>query len=343
MLILDLFIHSAGTIAPEADMQEPVLKLLCREPDYTGFINPMQLRRMSKAVRMGIGASRECLVNAGLEKPDALSVGTAMGCLQDTEFFLSKMVAQEEKMLTPTAFIQSTHNTVGGQIALLCGCHGHNMTYVHRGHSFEHAVINTRLYIQDHPGATVLAGGIDELTDTSHLLMQRAGLYTTMPQNPGDTYAQQFDHAIAGEGATFFILNEQQGNSKLKIKALQLAVTIDEATALQALQSFMDAASITPGDIDLVVMGMNGVTEEQPFYEALQTGLFRNNAQAIFKQECGEYATAGAFALSTILKGLQTGSFPASFFIHQQPEQLRHILLVNHYMDHYSFWLLEAL
>lgn len=343
MLILDLFIHSAGSIAPEADMQTPVLKLLCKEPDYTSFINPMQLRRMSKVVRMGIGASRECLAGAGMEKPDALSVGTAMGCLQDTEFFLSKMVAQEEKMLTPTAFIQSTHNTVGGQIALVCGCHGHNMTYVHRGHSFEHAVINTKLYIQDYPGTTVLTGGIDELTDTSHLLMQRAGLYTTTPQNPADTSAQQFTHAIAGEGATFFTLNEQQSSSRLKIKALQLAVTIDQATALQSLQSFMAAAAITPGDIDLVVMGINGVTEEQPFYHIIQTGLFKDNAQAIFKQECGEYATASAFALSTILKGIHTGDFPASFFIQQRPEQLRQILLVNHYMDHYSFWLLETL
>jgi len=140
-----------------------------------------------------------------MERPDAISVGTAMGCLQDTEQFLSKMIAQDEQMLTPTAFIQSTHNTVSGQIALLCGCHGHNLTYVHRGHSFEHALINTQLYLQQHPGETVLAGGLDELVDTSVALMQRAGVYRTD--------ATQSAGAIAGEGAAFFTVSRQRENA----------------------------------------------------------------------------------------------------------------------------------
>src|SRR5207253_3406481 len=111
MLKPGLYIHSAGFIAPEAIPGEAVTRLSAREPDYTGLIPPMQLRRMSKAVRMGIGAAKACLDSAGIQRPDAIAVGTTLGCLKDTEVFLNKLVTQEERMLTPTSFIQSTHNT----------------------------------------------------------------------------------------------------------------------------------------------------------------------------------------------------------------------------------------
>src|SRR4051812_13107926 len=108
---MDLYIHSVGIISPAGDSRDEAFlstapaydteRLLCNELDYSAFIPPMQLRRMSKAVRMGVAASAICMQAAG-EKPDAISVGTGMGCLHDTEQFLSKMVAQEEQMLTPT-------------------------------------------------------------------------------------------------------------------------------------------------------------------------------------------------------------------------------------------------
>ena len=51
--------------------------------------------------------------------PDAIITGTGLGCLEDTEKFLTAMVTNKEEFLTPTSFIQSTHNTVSAQIALL--------------------------------------------------------------------------------------------------------------------------------------------------------------------------------------------------------------------------------
>lgn len=342
MLDLHLYIHSTGTIAPAADSQEPVVRLLCKEPDYSSFINPMQLRRMSKVVRMGIGASRECMQGAGMERPDAISVGTAMGCLQDTEFFLSKMTAQEEKMLTPTAFIQSTHNTVAGQIALLCGCHGHNMTYVHRGHSFEQAIINSGLYLADHPGETVLAGAIDELTESSHLLMQRAGIYTTSPAAPSGISGGQQTGAIAGEGAAFFMINNNSKDSRLKISQLQLITTRDHNIAREALQQFLQQTGNR--SIDMVLLGYNGTAAAQAFYGPLTQTIFATIPQASFKQECGEYATASAYGLASLWRGIITGGFPPSFFTNDlRPQRLQRILMVNNFLDHYSFWLLDVL
>lgn len=334
MLNLDLYLHGSGSIAPAAAINEPVTKLLCQEPDYTAYIPPMQLRRMSKAVRMGIGASKACMQSTGITQPDALSIGTAMGCLADTEVFLSKMVAQEERMLTPTAFIQSTHNTVGGQIALLAGCYGHNMTYVHRGHSFEHAVINTKLYLQDHPGETLLTGGIDELTETSHLLMQRAGIYSAGALTPAETITQETNGCIAGEGASFFTISETKGQARLKITGLHLFTAADPEAAYHEL------ASQLPIEADLVLTGRNGDLNHR-FYDRLPA-LLPGAVFTSFKQYCGEYATASAFGLSLLFRGLESGVFPEGFFAGPAPARLERIALINHYCDHYSCWLLEA-
>ena len=73
--------------------------------------------------------------------PEAIITATSLGCLADTEKFLSSMVNNEPSMLNPTPFIQSTFNTIGGQLALITGNKGANITYVHRGFSFERCFI----------------------------------------------------------------------------------------------------------------------------------------------------------------------------------------------------------
>lgn len=339
MLNLDLYIHSTGTVSPAADLHEPVVKLLSCEPDYSAYIPPMQLRRTSKVVRMGIGAAKACLTEAGLEKPHALSIGTAMGCLQDTEVFLSKMVVQEEKMLTPTAFIQSTHNTVGGQIALLVGCHGHNMTYVHSGHSFEHALLNTQLYLQDHPDETMLTGGIDELTDTSHTLMQRAAVYTDTAAVPANLQDGNTLRPIAGEGASFFSISRNAAQACLRVINLHLFITTAADAALAHAGSWLQQ-QMAAGDIDLILMGENGT--DDPFYQSLREHAGDEVSFATFKQYCGEYATAGAFGLSLLVQCMKKNAFPDYFFLNHPPQKLQRIAIVNHYCNHYSCWMLEV-
>jgi 3-oxoacyl-(acyl-carrier-protein) synthase len=112
-------------------------RLACTEPEYKEIIDVKLIRRMSRIIRMGVVAAMECLQEAGVKQPDAIITGTAYGCLEDTGLFLTKMVEYNEELLTPTAFIQSTHNTIGAQIGLMLQCNNYNNTFVHRGFSFE--------------------------------------------------------------------------------------------------------------------------------------------------------------------------------------------------------------
>ena len=349
---MNLYIRGTGILSPAgANSDDEFLseapryetdRLLCKEPDYTSYIPPMQLRRMSKAVRMGIGAARICLQDAGVERADAISLGTALGCIHDTEVFLSKMVGQDEQMLTPTAFIQSTHNTVAGQIALLTGCHGHNLTYVHRGHSFEHAMINAQLYLNGHEDENILVGGIEELTESSTDVFKQLGVYRNESSTPESIINGLSNGSIAGEGAGFFLVSNKPAGAKILIKDIATFQNRSAEAAIRNVQSFVDRNELNTSGIDLVLLGLNGDNRSAPFYETLSQILFKENSQAAFKHLSGEYPVASSFGLGILCSGMEDG-LPDFVFLNKQPEDLKTVLLVNNFLHHYSCWLLEIL
>ena len=149
---------------------------------------------MSRMIKMGVACGLECLKDIPSEKVDAIITATGLGCLADTEKFMNALMDNREQMLNPTAFIQSTFNTLGAQLALLLKIHAYNVTYVHRGLSFESALIDGIMSIAEGK-QHVLAGAMDEITPTSHIIQQRLGLLK------GTT---------AGEGAQFFLLSAQK-------------------------------------------------------------------------------------------------------------------------------------
>ncbi len=151
-------------------------------------------RRMSRIVKMGVSVGMECVRHVGAEQIDAIITATGFGCLDDSEKFLRTLIENDESLLNPTPFIQSTFNTVGGQIGLLLKNHGYNMTYTHRGRSFESALLDAILLIQSGEAHCVLLGGFDNNTPSQLKIMERMGLWR---------------HATAGEGAYFFVLSDR--------------------------------------------------------------------------------------------------------------------------------------
>jgi hypothetical protein len=279
----------------------------CQEPDYKELIPVMQLRRMTKPVRTGVAAARLCL-QPDSKLPDAIHVGTAYGMLQDSENFLQKMIAQDEQMLNPTAFIQSTHNTVAGQIALSMGCNAHNMTYVHKAHSFESALLDAALMLEDHPGYNLLAGSVDECTETSYAILQRFGVY--------------HDRNTAGEGAAFFTLSSAARSTSLaSITAFDMLTAAGPEMLEAHWAKFREQHQLTPAPGDLF---LNGIPAD---FNPAALGF--TPAQTInYKQYCGEYPTAITFALA--LASLLLAEHKAG-----------RCWIGNGFGRHYSFWCLD--
>lgn len=65
-------------------------------PDYKEFIPPAAARRMAKGIKMGVVASKIAMDEAGLKTVDAIIMGTGMGCLVESEKFVSGIINDNE-------------------------------------------------------------------------------------------------------------------------------------------------------------------------------------------------------------------------------------------------------
>ena len=353
---MKIYIRSTGNVSPQNTFGHPAFpsepvehfgnRLKCVEPDYKTFIDVKLIRRMSRIIKMGVAAAMECLQEAGVAVPDAIVTGTAYGCLDDTGIFLTKMVEQQEELLAPTAFIQSTHNTVGAQIALMLRCNGYNNVFVHRGFSFESALLDAMMLLKEGEVNNVLVGGVDETTNTSHAILSRFGLYKKQPVSNLNLFSEASKGTIAGEGAAFFLLaNEASHNDYAQIDALTTfykPANIKETA--EQVSAFLAAQSLSPAAIDLIITGRNGDTTGDKVYRQLEQSVFNNIASVNYKNLCGEYPTAVAFAVWMAANIVKSGKVPAGLgFDGDKEKQIKKILIYNHSQNiHHSLLLISA-
>ena len=130
--------------------------------DYKEYISPKEGRRMGKLMKAATLTSLMALRKAGIECPDAIITATANGMLETSEKFLVDMVDNGEETLSPTLFMQSTHNTIGSAIAIRTQCHGYNITYTQGKDSMKWALRDAERLIRMGKAKTVLVGCHDE-------------------------------------------------------------------------------------------------------------------------------------------------------------------------------------
>jgi len=252
------------------------------------------------------------------------------------------MIDNDEQFLTPTSFIQSTHNTVGSQIALILKCHEYNFTYVHRGFSFESALTDALMWF-DEGKETILVGGIEEFTPIYVDLYRKAGKLKA-PDTSQPFWAQASPGCQMGEGAAFFSLSAKPTPlSKAAIAGLSTVYKPKNATEIMGkLQRFLSHHTVSLADIDLVLMGFSGdATHDQHLSELLPQ--LDSQALAYYKHLCGEYHTASAFATWLGVKVIEKQSVPSAIRINNKPvSDVKRVLILNQYLgSNYSFILLE--
>lgn len=93
------------------------------------FITPIESRRMCSLLKAALVTSMTAMKEAGIDKPDGIFIGTKFGMLSNSEKFLEKMCRENEATQSPTLFMQSTHNTIAGMLAVRTKCHGYNITF----------------------------------------------------------------------------------------------------------------------------------------------------------------------------------------------------------------------
>lgn len=313
------------------------------EPSYKEFIAPNLLRRMGRAIKMGVAAANIAIQQSDTKKVDAIITGTGLGCFEDSERFLLAMLNNDEQFLTPTSFIQSTHNTVGSQIALIMKCHDYNFTYVHRGFSFE-STLQDSLMLFEEGKETILVGGIEEHTPNFIILNRKAHKFqeavTDRPIWKSITPGIQMS-----EGTAFFVLNKTKTDKSLaSVDGIQTLYKPKTTADIQnKMHSFLKLHNLSLSDIDVTLMGFSGDVDFDQKLKELLPAIEKESIVACYKNVCGEYHTASAFAMWTATKLIEKQQLPKVLAISDKtPSKIKHVLIINQYLGiNYSFTLLS--
>lgn len=314
--------------------------LYCVEPDFRQFINPVQIRRMSRALKIGFSAAMDCLGKTGadVQEIDAIIIGTGKGCLVDTEEFIHSIKKYNETALNPTHFIHSTYNQLNGMIALNKKINSYNVTYAHRGFSFEHTIIDASLLFDEGAANHILVGSFDEMT-TEHFNVKKGwGYWKEEKTESRDLLLSTTPGTIAGEGSSFYFLSSQKtAGRQVAIKGMKTIYNPSQEDIVSGIESILKENNLTENDIDIVMRGNNGNINQQS-HDELFTSLFPGCVMLYFKHLCGEYDTAVQFGFWLSTQMLIKQSIPDVLYhpldARRQPEKpLRHVLLYNNYFE----------
>jgi len=354
---MEAFIRGIGNISPQPTFdnaafleevrQFTTARLMALEPDYKQFIQPMQLRRMSRLLKMGVTAAGICLKDAGVAKPDAIITGTGLGMMEETEKFLNGILDNGEQLLNPTPFIQSTHNTVGASIAVMLGCNNYNLTYVHGPVSFENALLDSLMWLAEHPHDKVLLGGIEELTSDHFKVTDSMGFWKKEETRNLNLLEYKTPGTIGGEGASFFLLtNQDDPLNYAKISSLSTRFNPDlKPQAASFMEEFLAENNCKIADIDLVIMGLNGDPENDIIYNPIRKLFGAQTIQTYFKHLCGEHYLASSFALWLAAKLAKSQQVPGIIRLNDvsKTSGIKNILICNHSKNlHHAFVLVTS-
>lgn len=354
---MEAYIRGIGNISPQPTFDNNAFLEEIREyqtarlqsvaPDYKQFIQPKQLRRMSRLLKMGVTAAGICLQDAGVEKPDAIITGTGLGMMEETEKFLNGLIDNGEKLLNPTAFIQSTHNTVGASIAVMLGCNNYNLTYVHGPLSLENALLDSMMWLAEKPSDTVLLGGVEEITQDHFTITDSMGFWKKGEISNLNLLENRNPGTIAGEGAAFFLLTREESTQNYaQIKGLATRFNPNlKPQAESFIENFLSEHKLSKSDIDLIILGINGDPEDDAVYTEAEDFFGKGTAQAWYKHLCGEHYLASSFALWLSARVMKNQQIP-DIIRYNKPEQtgkIKHILIYNHYKNiHHSLILVSS-
>ena len=308
------------------------------DPSYKDYISPIEARRMGKILKRAVATSKEALNASGLDTVDAIITGTGYGCIENTEFFLDALSNDGEQLLKPTYFMQSTHNTISSLVAIQTKNHGYNVTYAHKGISFDSALEDAWLQFRLGKIDSALVGGHDEMTETFYHILKK-----------GSVMGQ--DDERCGEAALSIVLGSalqqvQESRPLCKLTGFQMLHQPTMNTLMDAVAKLLQSASKSLADVDYILTGISGHYDQDEAYLQEAKTLFGEKPLLKFKHLFSESFTSSGIGLYVAAQCLKAGRVPSSLFVNSKEandKQPKCILLYNRSDGkNFSLTLLEA-
>ena len=294
------------------------------DPSFKDYISPIEARRMGKILKRAIATSKEAIKASGLETIDAIITGTGYGCIENTEFFLEALSKDGEQMLSPTYFMQSTHNTISSLVAIQTKNHAYNVTYAHKGISFDSALQDAVLQMRLGKINSALVGGHDELTPTFYNILKKGGM---MGQ----------DDEMCGEAAVSVVVGTKNDSHLCKLVNFKM-LHKPSMGKLKAVAADFKA--------DYILTGISGNHHSDAAYIKECHELFGDAKLLKYKHLFGESFTSSGIGFYVAAQCLKAGKIPAHLFVNPQDvtdKKPSNILIFNHSDgNNYSLTLLEV-
>lgn len=336
-----MFIKDLSCISPQHTYDETFFesepkvhtgnRYAAQEPGYGGLIPAGLLRRMGKAVRMGVGAGLPLInKNPGL---DGIILGTANGGLEDCLKFLNQIVDYNEGTLTPTNFVQSTPNAVAGNLALMSKNTGYNNTHVNKGLAFEGALLDALLLMEEKKAKTLLLGSIEEISDYNYNIDMLAGSFKKEESTSETLLNSNTSGTVCGEGAVMFAVEaERSVDSVAEIVDVEQISYASEDKLKEKLSRFLEKNQLDYADIDTLILGYSGDNRNDHWYKWFQDVLFVGSDVYTYKNLTGDYPTASAFATWMAAQLLSGRKMPGQTLREKRSGgNVEKVLVYNHY------------
>jgi len=258
------------------------------------------VRRLKRLPRLALSLAVAAHQDSGhAEKPASIFMGTGWGALSETCDFLTRLADSQEQFPSPTDFVGSVHNGPAGQVAILFGATGANITASGGDYSFEQALRTADLMLPQ-SGESCLVLGVDEGHPTlSPLLDPSIG-----PATP-----------LADGGGGFFLNRNRKGAQCL----VSLAFYASSAAAggVDALLAALGGEPFLKDRYALLLVGIPAAARQEG--EDQLARFLARSGLAIpvirYRKLTGEFASASAVAAAMAASFLgaagEGGTLPA--------------------------------
>lgn len=303
-------------------------------PAFRDYLAPNDVRRMGNLMKRALVATLKVLDETSVHHPDAIITGTSLGSLDYSERFLDAMVENGEQTLSPTYFMQSTHNTVGSTLSIYTKNNGYNTTYSHGALSFSLALLDAWMQICLGRISTALVGGFDEMVDNYYELLAKTGYVGVSGMVP------------CSEVTMSMLLNTDASVDYLcELAGISISHHPDHVGLKQQVEKMLKEVELSWTDLSAVMTGINGNdTNDEPYHQLVRE-FFPDLPHLHYKHIFGENHTSSALGIYAAAHCLKRGVIPQ--FMYAEPPASpcaspRNILFVNVTNSRdYSFVLLK--
>lgn len=281
------------------------------EPDIKALISPAEARRMSRILKRATATSADVIARSGIAMPDAIITGTGMGCMENSQKFLTDICNFGESCLKPTLFMQSTHNTISALMAISLKCHGYNNTYSQKGISFESALLDAWLQMRGGSISSALVTAHDEVTPLTEQVMRHS--------HP--------EYEFISEASVATMLSTSPSHGAL--------CTVDDVRLYYSGGDAKIAARLSAETDSILLMGLNGNDLNDAPYLRLLKRLNFTPTVLKYRHIFGDNFSSSALGFYTAVMILQSNAIP-DWALHDgnhPSAPIRHITIIHHCDD----------